>query len=180
MKAFVLALVICFSALFKEVHGQVKKKDIPYQSWLSTLDESYKFKGYLFELKPSEVVMSYNLPNKDYNIEPMLVSFNIADISTLKFRKEGNVGKGAWIGSLAGFTIGLVLGIVVNSSMNEAWGTEGGYESSLVVGFQVALYGAGIGAAIGSAKIRFSINGRKENYHPEDLRQYITNTKNED
>lgn len=81
------------------------------------------------------------------------------NIQIIKIRRQGNVGKGAWMGAVGGAVIGAVIGM---ASTQDAYITQG--EGALIGGLIGTPVGALVGAGIYSGREKYLTNGNKEIY----------------
>lgn len=161
MKTKVILIWILAFWCVQEVNAQ---KEAVHLTWLEFLDDRKSIKGFLIDLQDSSLVILEKKTNAHH-------TFQIDKVKRISFRDKRSVKKAAIYGGLATALLGGLLPVSY------------GYDNigSLIFGsFAFALPGAGIGALLGSSKLHYKIDGLQENYHPEELRAYIINTKNED
>ncbi len=96
------------------------------------------------------------------------VTIDPKSIESIKVRRVGNVGRGAWIGAVSGLVLGGVAGY--SSEAGSGWEDVGAIGGGLLG----APAGALIGLGVGSAKTRFLINGNRNTFNSAvpRLRQY--------
>lgn len=124
-----------------------------YKTWVDLINESFKAKGVLYELKDSYILISNSDRMEDYgnnNFETM--NLYIHNIEVIRIRRKNNIGRGVWMGALSGFA----LGILVTLPDLDDW---------LFAAFPFAVIGSGIGALVGTIKVRVPINGNLSNYN---------------
>lgn len=139
---FVLSLVFTLSSTYAQ---KVKT----YKVWVTMMDQS-TIKGTLHSAHSDELL----IVGEDLNPQKIVPS----DIQTIKVRRVGNVGRGAWMGAIGGLVAGAVAGYASESGSGwEDVGAVGG-------GILGAPAGALIGTAAGSGKITFKINGDQSSY----------------
>ena len=122
-----------------------------YKIWVALVDQE-EVKGTLYSVSKGELVIL----GEDLN----QVKITPETIETIKLRKQGNVGKGAWIGAVGGAVVGGVAGL--------ASGDDGFITGEAMAAGGVILGappGALIGILIGSSKEKYTINGVRETYN---------------
>ena len=148
-------------------NSRVKSK---YKFWITSFDKSTDINGYLIEVKDSAIVLSNSMNKSESNIWSK--SLKVKNIKTIKYRKNGRIGKGLLIGALTGFATGASIGYIVGKSNgNELTQTifppvlfAVGYGSS------GAIAEALIGVMIGSAKIKIPINGNNNTFKMQKIK----------
>jgi len=138
-----------------------------YKSWIYMQQgKPYKIIGVLYEFKDSTILISNSFKIKDYqsnNFETQEIS--IQNIKEIEFRKNNNVGKGAWIGALSGLVVGTILGYSMGDTKNSFNYLSFSAEQNAVIwGVGFTFLGAAVGAVIGSTTIQIPINGSMDNY----------------
>ncbi len=133
-----------------------RKKKKNYNVWISSIDKSSKYKGYLRGIEDSTIVLSTHTNKFHNNYRTQHIDVN--NIKTFKYRKKGKIGKSILYGALAGFTVGAVIGL---SSGNDTSGLQlfNAGETALIYGALLTIPGALIGGLIGVAKVKIPING---------------------
>ena len=155
-----LAVLLLFFCVLQPANGQKVKT---YKIWVALLDGT-KVKGALYAVNEEQlVVVGEDL--KRTQLDPK-------EIKVIKFRRAGSIGRGAWIGAIAGLFAGAIVSVAVDDS-----GWDWGYAAAGggVVGLPV---GAVIGMGIGSVKKKFVINGDENAYrlHLSMLQKYAPQT----
>ncbi len=136
--------------------------------------------GALFETEDSSIIVSNSLKTMDYNQGKYYVEkIDARNISDLKIRKSGSIGKGMLYGALSGLFVAAVVDLIYYSSWKNKELPEvadGDWSNAFaknprmfaisagIIGVAFIGAGAGIGAAIGSAKITIPINRSTEQF----------------
>ena len=153
---------VCFSFLSLYTQTTTKEKKDTYKVWVTKMDKSSKTKGYLTEIADSAVIVT-NLSTSDSQI----VNVNVMD--EIKFKKKGNLGRGA----LVGFTIGALLGLTPGGDTDCSIGVPcfSTKQKVLVGGFAGAIIGGIIG---NKSEITIPIKGSQKAYNKqkEKLKKY--------
>jgi hypothetical protein len=174
MKKFTLtAVVLC---LFYSLSGQedsarlrITEKDKKlkiYKTWISLNNEPKVFKGALYEINDSSIMVSNSFVKKDYSTGNFTLSkINYNDIENVKLRAKNNVGKGALIGTISGLLIGGLIGYLEGDDPPEDWFAMTAGDKAVTAGVGMAACGAAIGALCGLIQIKIPINGNLGNYN---------------
>jgi hypothetical protein len=121
-----------------------------YKIWVTTVNQD-QFKGTLHAANQDElVILGENFTE---------LKFVPENIQGIKVRRQGKVGKGAWMGAVSGAVIGAVIGF---SSTEDAYITQGG--GALFGGLIGGSVGTLFGAVIKSGREKILINGNKDAY----------------
>jgi len=171
MKFFSVITIIALCFL-NSVNAQdtIQKKKV-YRTWISLNRESFKTKGFLYEIKDSSVLVSSSVVIQDYSTDRFSAfKLQINDIETIKIRGKNSIGNGVLIGAITGFIVGGLIGFI---SGNDPPCPQGSWicfrftagEKALLAGIPLSIGGAGIGALIGSVKIKIPISGSIDNYN---------------
>lgn len=139
---FLLTLVLTLSS----TNAQKTKT---YKIWVSLVDKE-EVKGILYDANEDELVIVAD----DFN----QLKFAPENIGVIKLRRQGKVGRGAWIGALSGMAIGFGIGYASESDAD--------WQGAVALGSAILAAPAGslMGMAIGSAKEKFVINGDRDLY----------------
>jgi hypothetical protein len=121
-----------------------------YKVWVTLLDET-NIRGTFYAAHQDRfVILGEDLAQLEFVPE---------DLQKIKVRRQGNVGKGAWIGALSGAVIGGVAGLA---------GGDVAFMDAEAIGAGYAILGATIGTltglAIGSGKEEYIIKGDRNVY----------------
>ena len=159
---------------FTTVHPQRTKH---YKVWVTLMNDT-KVKGVLFSANEEGILLL------DYNLVDTMAYLNQAKIDVLKFRRKGNVGKGAWIGAVSGATLGAIIGFAGGEEESETvclpflvcveTDPPSAAENALAYGIGLAVPGTAIGALIGSGRKKYELNGDSSKYlgYLQELRTY--------
>ena len=148
-----------------------------YKFWISSMDNSSNFNGYLIEAKDSSMIISNQIiKDKSYiwnqNINANIWNQNIKanSIKKIEYRKDGDIGNGILFGALTGFAIGGLLGLasgddhcVANPSFLDIYCFTA-EEKALASGILLAIPGSLIGGLVGATKVKIPINGNQNTY----------------
>lgn len=157
-----LILVVCAAVIFhcpsfsqEKSKGRIKF----YQTWVTTVNNPSPWKGILYEITDSSILVSNSKYTSDFLDSRFQVSkFDYHEIDLIRTRRVNNIQRGFWIGSV----IGLVSGMLTYTEQETGmpyWFTT----VSIVI--PSSLFIGGIGALIGSVKARFPIGGSMENFN---------------
>ncbi|MFX0555803.1 hypothetical protein ACOCEA_03350 [Maribacter sp. CXY002] len=153
-----LRFLSILSLVFTITTGYAQKVKI-YKVWVTLVNQK-QVNGTLYAANEDElVVLGEDLTQMKFVPE---------NIQAIKLRREGNVGKGAWIGALGGLAVGSIAGYASESGSGwEDVGAVGG-------GILGAPIGTLIGLAVSSGKTKYQINGNKDTYNSflPKLQQY--------
>jgi hypothetical protein len=153
-------LLVCFFSCLS-AQENAKHKIRLYETWISLNNQVGPFKGVLYEIKDSSVLISNSLWKPDYltgNFKVSSISYD--NIKIIKTRRTKNIQKGLLIGSAAGFSLGVI-------SLSEAVNDMGPITAAAGIfgGFIFGILGAGTGALISSTRDRIPIKGSWENFN---------------
>ncbi|MEE4177765.1 MAG: hypothetical protein V2I46_09665 [Bacteroides sp.] len=157
MKTLRLLFVLTLACTLSAAHAQKVKT---YKAWVTLMDKT-EVKGTCYAANEDEFVIL----GEDLN----QIGFAPESMAAIKFRRQGNTGKGAWMGAIAGATIGVVIGL---ASTQDAYISQGG--GALIGGLIGAPVGALAGAGLNSGREKFLVNGDQATYLAllPRLRQY--------
>lgn len=139
-----------------------------YKFWISSMDNSSNFNGYLIEAKDSSMTISNQIIKNKSNIWTQNIQAN--SIKKIEYRKDGRIGKGILFGALTGFALGALVGLV---SGDDPCVANPGFldilcftaeEKALSTGMLLAIPGSLIGGLVGKAKVKIPINGNQNTY----------------
>jgi small nuclear ribonucleoprotein (snRNP)-like protein len=132
----------------------VAQKSITHKVWV-TLSDNSEVKGTLLQATEEAFVLVKEDLSK-MEIDPQR-------IKTLKIRKTGSVGRGAWMGALGGFLAGSLVGYASGDDEPGllSWTAE---EKAFAGAFLATPAGTLLGIAIGSGKETILVNGNLELY----------------
>ena len=158
MKTFRHLYVLTLVFSLTSGHAQ---KVYTYKAWVTLIDKTV-VKGTYYAANEEEFVIL----GEDLN----QIGFAPENMEAVKLRRQGNTGKGAWMGAIAGATIGVVIGL---ASTQDAYISQGA--GALIGGLIGAPVGAIAGASLNSGREKFMINGDRDVYLTllPRLRKYI-------
>lgn len=161
---FSLLLVFTVSAL-----SQNKKKSKIYKIWVHTVSEPYKVKGYLYETGDDFITIINDSSEGNGNMS----SIKIEEIRKIKLRKNGSVGKGAWMGGLIGMGTGIAIGYI-DGDDDPGWFSYSAEEKALSWGATLTIVGAGTGVFIGTRTKKFTFDQNLDVYTSlrDEINQY--------
>lgn len=135
-----------------------KKKRKRYKAQITLLDKSDIIKGYLYEVNDSSIVVSSTseLLTKEYAAS-MNNAIDIANISKIKLRRKGSIGKGYLIGT----SVGIATGIILGASEGEGDGFTV-FAAAGTLGIVGSVIGTTVGIISGSTK--FNIGGNQNTF----------------
>jgi len=179
IKLSVIVLLCSLNVLFAQ---EQKKKFKVSKVWVSKIDNSKVVKGILLEAN-DESLRIFGKKNSEIIVK-------IKDVSKLKVRRKGKVGRGAAIGAATGAVTGIIIGFASGDDPDKTvdgnWffgaytveGTPAGEKAaSWAVGLGIA--GTVVGAVVGSLKKVFLINGDTSKYQMyfDEIQSYSMNRK---
>ena len=159
-----LILFISAICLFYSISAQqsTRQKTRYYEVWISFFDSETVYKGILYEVSDSSVLISDIVPLQNHPAgSEFLKEFSYSNIENIKARRLKSVGRGTVIGAGIGAGAGLIAGI---SLYGEAILMFAG-TPALVMMFPAAAVGAGAGALVGLVKDRFPIESDIDNFN---------------
>ena len=155
----ILIMVIYLSpiGLFSQSKDQIKTNN--YKAWVTSMHK-YVMPCYLYSIEDS--LMGF------YTIEKnKTMNFKIKDISTVKFRKEGNITKWCLYGALTGFIAGTIIGFTGEGGLAGRDFHTAFKDGMTIYVPYFTLYSAVIGGLIASVKIEIPIYGSQDNYNAQ-------------
>lgn len=159
----ILIVLCCLNSL--NAQDTIQKKKI-YRTWVSLNSEPFKFKGVLYEVKDSSILVSRSLVIKEYlSDRSEMVNLNINNIEIIRTRKNNNIGKGILIGALSGFIAGGAIGLISGDDPPDSFLPFTAGAKAMITGVLLSVAGADIGGVIGSFKVKIPINGSIDNYN---------------
>ena len=168
MKAmiFLMSLAVFIAALHPG-YAQKRKKGT-YKLWVERINRE-PVEGRLLELKDSTVLVGWW---ETGTVEEISVS----EVKRMKFRRKGAIGKGAGIGAGAGLALGLITGFA-DGDDEPGWFSSTAEQKALGGSILLTPVGAAIGAVVGSARKKFVIEGRQDNYEKlkTEMAAYLPN-----
>jgi hypothetical protein len=135
-----------------------------YITWISLNNNPIPFKGVLYEINDSSILVSNPKVREDYNTGRFELSkINYNNIDIVKIRMKNNVVKVALIGAVSGFVAGALIGLISGNDPSGFMSFSAG-EKVALFGGTMAVGGAGIGALEGLVQIKIPINGSMVNF----------------
>lgn len=176
-------LIVLLFFTFSAGQSQSKKQTV-YRTQVTTHNGS-QLVGVLTQLGDSSLqfVPLTQFKKGQLSGDPVLHTYPVKEIYSLRIRKKGAVARTALISGLVGFAVGAVVGWMTYE--DPCAYSSGGYfgcvdilgESGTIVavGISGAASGAAIGALAGSINKRYYLRGDFENYRQmrSDLSQYV-------
>jgi len=164
--------VIVLACIFK--HGEnlgQGDKNCHYMTWVKLNNNLKTNPGYLYTVDTESIHLGQFPKSTRGKSTIMDEKIFYKDISQLKVRKRGAVGKGVLIGTLIGCAFGAILGYATEPS-DSFIGKDG---AALVAGILFTPIGMGLGAAIGSARTPVPIEKNPDRYYENEniLRPYV-------
>jgi len=168
MKAmiFLMSLAVFIAALHPG-YAQKKKKGT-YKLWVERINRE-PVEGRLLELKDSTVLVGWWETGTVEEIQ-------VKEVKRMKFRRKGAIGKGAAIGAGAGLALGLITGFASGDD-EPGWFSMTAEEKSVGSAVLLTPVGAAVGAVVGSARKKFVIEGKQDNYEKlkTEMAAYLPN-----
>ena len=177
INVIVLIALCCLNSL--NAQDTIHKNKI-YRTWVSLNREPFRFKGVLYEVNDSSILVSRSIVIKKNTIDRSeMANFNFSNIETIRTRKNNNIGKGILIGALSGFVTGGAIGLISGADPPDSYFRFTAGENAILSGIVLGIIGADIGGVIGSLKIKIPINGSINNFNSNKnkLRGYSVNKK---
>jgi hypothetical protein len=135
-----------------------------YIAWISLNNDPIPFKGVLYEINDSSIMVSNSKLRENYYTGRFEVSkFNVNNIDIVKTRMKNNVVRVAIIGAATGFIAGGLIGLISGDDPTGFFSFSA-EEKALLFGGSMAAGGAAIGALDGLVQIKIPINGSMENF----------------
>jgi len=169
MKTTLKTLLCAFLIFTIGLKAQNTKQKVRVHKVWITLVDGTKMKGSLF----SADKLGLKITNKNSFDVANLISIEARKIDNIKIRRKGQIGRGVWIGVLAGAATGVLIGFV---SGDDEPGIMSFTKESKAIGLGIAfgVLGTGVGALTATAKKKIIINGDTMNYerHLETIQSY--------
>jgi hypothetical protein len=156
-KALTIAMVLLLVA--PNICAQDKTKKIKvYKIWVTKMDGS-KVKGFFYAADEQGITISKSKVQDESN----LLMVEAANISLIKIRRKGAVGKGAGIGFLSGAAFGAIMGYAAGDD-EFGWFSLTKEDKASVGAISFGVVGTGVGALWGTGKMKIPIDGNAETY----------------
>ena len=171
MKKFTFFFVVLFLLSIignaQNKYSQEKLEKIKInRTWITYNDGLNMYKGALYEVKDTSIVLSTSLRFQDYKSNELeLMNIQLSNIGIIKIRAKDNLTGGIIIGAIAGGLIGYLIGS--NSEDDFLFTRE---QQATMIAFVSAGYGAAAGAILGSIKIKIPIHGNIDKYNGNKAR----------
>jgi hypothetical protein len=159
----IIILILCCFTIFP----LSAQKNPTFKVWITLLDES-KIKGTLFDVNERELEV-LNIDLTKAQIEP-------ERIKTIKLRRTGKIGRGAWVGALAGTAVGGLSGYAGGDD-EPGWFSWSAEEKGVVGIMLGAPIGTLAGMVLSTPQDIFAINGNLNTYIAvlPQLKTYLPN-----
>lgn len=169
---FIVIITIGIGCLNRSsAQDNIVKKPKIYETWVRFNNNPNEFKGVIYEIKDSSIVVANAVAKRDYSSGnfKFFSEFNYRDIDFVQIRKFNSIRNGLIIGAVAGYFTGSILAVVV-------MGGEGIYTA--ILGTYLGLYytwiEGSIGLIAGTIKRKIPVNGSYEKFNlfRGDLQEY--------
>lgn len=148
-------MVLVFLFIAPGLHGQNKKEKIKvYKVWVTKMDGS-NVRGFFYAADEQGITISKSKTPDESN----LLMVEAGNISLIKLRRKGAVGKGAGIGFLSGAAVGAIIGLADGDEFLFPKEAKAG-----IAGAFIGVIGTGVGAIVGTGKKKIPIDGNAETY----------------
>ena len=149
-------------------YGQKKKRGT-YKLWVERMDRE-PVEGRLLELKDSVILVGW------WGDTETVEEIPVREVKRMKFRRKGAIGKGAAIGAGAGLLLGAISGFA-DGDDEPGWFSMTAEEKSVGSAILLTPVGAAVGAVVGSARKKFVIEGKQDNYEKlkTEMAAYLPN-----
>ena len=143
---------LCVLTLAFTLTTGLAQKVNTYKAWVTLMDKTV-IKGTCYAVNEDEfAILGEDLSQ---------IRFVPENIESIKLRRKGNTGKGAWMGAIAGATIGVAIGLA-STPQDSYYFSQGA--AAFVGGVIGAPVGALVGVGLNSGRERFLLNGDKDTY----------------
>lgn len=158
MKTIILIIAVTLAFGFG-AYGQSKKGKIKiYKIWVLKIDGS-KEKGFFYKANEKGITVSKSKSLDASN----LILVEAENISLIKVRRKGAIGKGAGIGFLSGAAVGAGMGFAQGDD-EPGWFSLTKEDKAVGIGVALGLLGTGVGAIAGTGTKKIPIYGDLETY----------------
>ncbi len=142
------------------IYAQNKTKKVKvYKIWITKMDGS-KVRGFFYAADAQGVTISKSKTPDESN----LLSVEAENISLIKMRRKGAVGKGAGIGFLSGAAVGGIIGYAAGDAQEPGFFALTKETKAGGAAILFGLVGTGVGAIVGTGKKKIPIDGNIETY----------------
>lgn len=132
-----------------------------YKTWVTSMNNSFKYKGVLYEVNDSSITLSSSVEINDYfENNPETMTFQVINIKNISTRRKRNTVRGIWIGAVSGFGAAFLAGFIGGRGNINSGGMY-----TFFFGIPMAAIGAGVGAIIGSIPFSIPIQGDMNRYN---------------
>jgi hypothetical protein len=184
MKIFTLTvLLLSYFACLSAQEDSAKVRSLKdgnrfriYKTWISVNNDSKIFKGVLYKIKDSSILVSNSIMKKDYikgKYDISKINYNRIDI--VKANRKNSVGRGILIGAVTGFAIGGLTGMLSgDDNPDEIYFSSTAEEKAKEDAIILSILGGSIGAIVGNVKVKIPIKGNMEDFnrHKKKLKKY--------
>ncbi|MEE4177141.1 MAG: hypothetical protein V2I46_06485 [Bacteroides sp.] len=161
--------VVLFLTSFFSVQAQNDSLQFKrlYETWIFSASQPKAYRGFLFEVSDSSLVVSNALNRREYLAgNDALTSFSYSDLKTVQFRRNNSQMRGAIIGGAAG----LAVAIAGVSALNESGDNIPPIYSIPLIYFPFTALGAGAGFLLGSIKVVIPLNQQWDSFEKNRAR----------
>ncbi len=136
----------------------LKNKNVQYHVWMVNTNSSYKHRIHLLNVGDDHIEFyQFGGPRK----------VKAEEISMIRYREKGAVGKGIFRGAIFGALIGGAIGFLSGDDEPSLFFSFTKEEKAIMAGFSGAAIGAVIGGFVSSVKVRIPIEGKSELFQQE-------------
>lgn len=150
--------------------GYQFQKDNSYKTWITNNPDQSKLKGFLYEKNDSSIIIREGFKNfkeidsQEFTYDDLMnlpleyTCIPFSNITEMKVRRKGRVGRGVFIGALTGFAVGGLIGLIDGDDPPDTFMALTAGEKALILGIPMAAFGAGVGGLLGSFKVTIPLN----------------------
>lgn len=160
----VLFLISFFSVQAQNDSLQFKRL---YETWIFSASQPKVYRGFLFEVSDSSLVVSNALNRREYLAgNDALTSFSYSDLKIAQFRRNNSQMRGAIIGGAAGLSVALI-GVAI---LEESLGDIPPIYSVPLIFIPFTAIGTGAGFLLGSIKVVIPLNQQWDSFEKNRAR----------
>ena len=163
-----MAMVLLLIAPGFYAQNKTKKVKV-YKIWVTKMDGS-TVNGFFYAADEQGITISKSKTLDESN----LLLVKAENISLIKLRRKGAVGKGAGIGFVSGAAFGAIIGYAAGDDPENVWFSTTAKEKAGGGAILFGALGSGVGALWGTGKKKIPIGGNVETYmtHLNSLKNY--------